>query len=146
MKSYKFKINGNEYNVQINAVEGQEMSMEVNGTHYNVTVETEMEKKPIIARPATKPQVAAAPSGTVQRSASKPSAAGGNKITAPLPGTILDVMVKEGDEVKEGQAVVVLEAMKMENSLEADQAGKVKEVKVRKGDAVLEGDVLIVFE
>lgn len=147
MKTYKFKINGNEYNVEINAVEGQEMSMQVNGTHYNVTVETELEKKPVIARPASKPQVAAAPSGTVQRAAApKAAAAGGEKVTSPLPGTILDVLVNVGDQVKDGQCVVLLEAMKMENNIEAPRAGVIKSVNVRKGDSVLEGDVLVVIE
>lgn len=147
MKTYKFKINGNEYNVEINAVEGQEMSMQVNGTHYNVTVETELEKKTVIARPANKPQVAAAPSGTVQRAAApKAAAAGGEKVTSPLPGTILDVLVNVGDQVKDGQCVVLLEAMKMENNIEAPRAGVIKSVNVRKGDSVLEGDVLVVIE
>ncbi len=66
-------------------------------------------------------------------------------MTTPLPGTILDVFVNVGDAVKAGQTVVLLEAMKMENNIEADTDGTVKEVKVRKGDSVLEGDVLVVI-
>ena len=144
MKNYKFKINGNEYNVDINEVEGQEIKLEVNGTPYNVTVDQEMRgHKPrttvISDRPA--PRVSAA-NGDVQRaSAPKPgSAAGGTKVTTPLPGTILDVFVNVGDQVKAGQRVVLLEAMKMENNIEADTS-----VNVRKGDSVLEGDTLIVI-
>ena len=88
-----------------------------------------------------RPQVAPA-AGSVQQSAAP---AAGSKVTTPLPGTILDVFVNVGDAVKAGQTVVLLEAMKMENNIEADVAGTVKEVKVRKGDSVLEGDVLVVI-
>ena len=143
MKNYKLKINGNEYNVDINEVEGQEIKLDVNGTSYVVTVDQEIkqQRKPG-ARPAAASQIAPAASGSVQKG-NAPAA--GNKVTTPLPGTILDVFVNVGDTVKEGQTVVLLEAMKMENNIEADTAGTVKEVKVRKGDSVLEGDVLVVI-
>ncbi len=142
MKNYKLKINGNEYNVDINEVEGQEIKLDVNGTPYVVTVDQEIkqQRKPVAAAP--RPQVAPASGGSVQKS-NAPVA--GSKVTTPLPGTILDVFVNVGDTVKEGQTVVLLEAMKMENNIEADVAGTVKEVKVRKGDSVLEGDVLVVI-
>lgn len=143
MKNYKLKINGNEYNVDINEVEGQEIKLDVNGTSYIVTVDQEIkqQRKPV-ARPAAASQIAPAANGSVQKG-NAPAA--GNKVTTPLPGTILDVFVNVGDTVKEGQTVVLLEAMKMENNIEADTAGTVKEVKVRKGDSVLEGDVLVVI-
>ena len=92
----------------------------------------------------TAPRVSAAPSGTVQTS-SPAAASKGSKVTTPLPGTILDVFVNVGDKVKAGQTVVLLEAMKMENNIEADVEGTVTEVKVRKGDSVLEGDVMVVI-
>ncbi len=147
MKNYKLKINGTEYTVDINDIEGQEVHLSVNGTPYNVTVDKEMKqhKTPVInSRPA--PRVSAA-AGDVQRSNNPgPNAsAGGTKVTSPLPGTILDVFVNVGDQVKEGQTVVLLEAMKMENNISADVAGVVKEVKVRKGDSVLEGADLVVI-
>ena len=66
-------------------------------------------------------------------------------MSTPLPGTILDVFVNVGDQVKSGQTVVLLEAMKMENNIEADTDGTVTSVNVRKGDSVLEGDTLIVI-
>ncbi len=142
MKNYKLKINGNEYNVDINEVEGQEIKLDVNGISYVVTVDQEMkqQRKPVVSAP--RPQVTPAASGAVQKN-NAPAA--GSKVTTPLPGTILDVFVSVGDAVKEGQTVVLLEAMKMENNIEADVAGTVKEVKVRKGDSVLEGDVLVVI-
>lgn len=142
MKNYKLKINGNDYNVEINEVEGQEIKLDVNGTSYVVTVDQEIKqtKKPAASVP--RPQaVSAAPAAPK----SNAPAAAGSKVTTPLPGTILDVFVNVGDSVKEGQTVVLLEAMKMENNIEADCAGTVKEVKVRKGDSVLEGDVLVVI-
>ena len=144
MKNYKLKINGNEYNVDINEVEGQEIKLNVNGTDYVVTVDQEIkQQKKAVVRPATPAaQVAPAAGGAVQKS-NAPAA--GNKVTTPLPGTILDVFVNVGDAVKSGQTVVLLEAMKMENNIEADCDGTVKEVKVRKGDSVLEGDVLVVI-
>ena len=149
MKNYKFKINGNDYNVDINEVEGQEIKLDVNGTPYIVTVDKEMRaQKPrttiVNSNPA--PRVAVA-SGEVQRaSAPNPNAAaGGTKVATPLPGTILDVFVNVGDQVKAGQRVVLLEAMKMENNIESDTDGTVTSVNVRKGDSVLEGDTLIVI-
>ena len=148
MKSFKFKINGTEYNVDINEVEGQEIKLDVNGTPYNVTVDKEIKKKPatVVTRKQSAPQVAAA-QGEVQRSSAPKAntAAGGNKICTPLPGTILDVFVNVGDSVKAGQRVALLEAMKMENNIEADSDGTVTAVNVRKGDSVLEGDTLIVI-
>ena len=142
MKNFKFKINGSEYSVDINEVEGQEISLDVNGTPYKVTVDKEMKKKQVTVTTRTTSQVSAAPSGTVQKAA---PASKGSKVTTPLPGTILDVFVNVGDKVKAGQTVVLLEAMKMENNIEADVEGTVTEVKVRKGDSVLEGDVMVVI-
>ena len=143
MKNYKLKINGNEYNVDINEVEGQEIKLDVNGTSYVVTVDQEIkQQKRTVVSSSPRPQVSPAAGGDVQKS-NAPVA--GSNVTTPLPGTILDVFVNVGDTVKAGQTVVLLEAMKMENNIEADTAGTVKEVKVRKGDSVLEGDVLVVI-
>ena len=139
MKNYKLKINGNDYNVDINEVEGQEVKLSVNGANYVVTVDKEIkqQKKPVVSTPR--------PQANAPTAAPKSAPAAGAKVTTPLPGTILDVYVNVGDAVKAGQTVVLLEAMKMENNIEADTAGTVKEVKVRKGDSVLEGDVLVVI-
>jgi len=149
MKNYKLKINGNSYSVDINEVEGQEIKLEVNGTPYTVTIDQELQAhqhRTTVINDRPVPRVSAA-NGDVQRaSAPKPgSAAGGTKVTTPLPGTILDVFVNVGDQVKSGQTVVLLEAMKMENNIEADTDGTVTSVSVRKGDSVLEGDTLIVI-
>ena len=146
MKEYKYKINGNLYNVVIGDIEENIAHVEVNGTHYTV----EMEKKPKaapapkpVARPVAKP--AAAPAPAASAPASKP-AAGKSGVKSPLPGVILDIKVKEGDEVKKGQTIIILEAMKMENSINADRDGKIASIKVSKGESVLEGTDLVIIE
>ena len=144
MKEYKYKINGNLYNVVIGDIEDNIAHVEVNGTHYTV----EMEKKPKAApapkpvvRPAAKPAAAAPTAAPVAR-----PAAGKSGVKSPLPGVILDIKVKEGDEVKKGQTVIILEAMKMENSINADKDGKVTAINVSKGESVLEGTDLVIIE
>ena len=145
MKEYKYKINGNLYNVVIGDIEENIAHVEVNGTHYTV----EMEKKPKaapapkpVARPAAKP--AAAPAAAP---AAKPATGGAKSgVKSPLPGVILDIKVKEGDEVKKGQTIIILEAMKMENSINADKDGKVTAINVSKGESVLEGTDLVIIE
>ena len=131
MKEYKYKINGNLYNVVIGDIEENIAHVEVNGTHYTV----EMEKKPKAA-PAPKP---------VARPAAKP-AAGKSGVKSPLPGVILDIKCNVGDEVKKGQTLIILEAMKMENSINADKDGKITAINVSKGESVLEGTDLVIIE
>jgi biotin carboxyl carrier protein len=80
----------------------------------------------------------------VPQAATAPS--GGSVIKSPLPGAILDIYVKIGDKVKPGQHVLLLEAMKMENNIDADKEGVIKEIRVQRGDSVMEGDILVVIE
>ena len=146
MKEYKYKINGNLYNVVIGDIEENIAHVEVNGTHYTV----EMEKKPKAApapkpvvRPAAKP--AAAPAAVAP--VAKPAAGGAKSgVKSPLPGVILDIKVNVGDEVKKGQTIIILEAMKMENSINADKDGKIAAINVSKGESVLEGTDLVIIE
>ena len=146
MKEYKYKINGNLYNVVIGDIEENIAHVEVNGTHYTV----EMEKKPKAA-PAPKPVVrpAAKPAATPAAAApvAKPAAGGAKSgVKSPLPGVILDIKVNVGDEVKKGQTLIILEAMKMENSINADKDGKIAAINVSKGESVLEGTDLVIIE
>ena len=145
MKEYKYKINGNLYNVVIGDIEDNIAHVEVNGTHYTV----EMEKKPKAAAPAPKPvaRPAAKPAAAAPAAApaAKPAAAKSG-VKSPLPGVILDIKVKEGDDVKKGQTIIILEAMKMENSINADKDGKVTAINVSKGESVLEGTDLVIIE
>ena len=148
MKEYKYKINGNLYNVVIGDIEENIAHVEVNGTHYTV----EMEKKPKsapapkpVVRPVAKPAAAAAPAAAAP--AAKPAAGGAKSgVKSPLPGVILDIKVNVGDEVKKGQTLIILEAMKMENSINADKDGKVAAINVSKGESVLEGTDLVIIE
>ena len=140
MKTYRFKINGNDYEVAINSVEGQTASVTVNGTPYTV----ELENAPAAPAPAVPVQAAPAQSAPVQTPAAAPAPAPaasgtGKAVTSPLPGVIIAVKVNVGDVVKAGQEVAVLEAMKMENSIEATHDGTVTAINVAKGDSVLEG-------
>ena len=140
MKSYRFKINGNEYNVDINSVEGNMASVSVNGTAYQVELEN-APAAPVQAVPAA--PVAAAPAPAAP-AAPKPAASGAGKaVTSPLPGVIIAVKVNVGDAVKAGQEVAVLEAMKMENSIEATHDGTVTSIHVAKGDSILEGAAVV---
>ena len=143
MKEYKLKINGNDYAVTINEVDDNIAEVEVNGTPFKVEFEKPITKKPAVtvAKPAAK--AAAAPAVTV----AKPAAASGagETVSSPLPGVILEVSVKVGDAVKKGQKVMVLEAMKMENVIEAPADGTVTAIKVDKGDSVLEGAPLVII-
>ncbi len=146
MKEFNFKINGTDYSANIKEVEGNEITVEVNGTPYKVTVDKQLRPSPKAVQqptPIAKPTPAAA--ATVAAAPKAAPSAVGTKIATPLPGTILAVYVAVGDTVKPGQVVVNLEAMKMENAIESDVAGTVKAVNVRQGDSVLEDDVLVVI-
>lgn len=144
MKTYKFRINGNEYNVEINSVEGNLADVTVNGAAYKV----EMENAPATpAAPAATANPAAqsrqdAPAAAPAKPAPAPAGAG-KAITSPLPGVIIEVSVKEGQAVKAGQKVAVIEAMKMENEIQASSDGTVTAVLVNKGDSVLEGTEIV---
>ena len=143
MKEYKYRINGNEYAVAVNEVCDTTAKVTVNGEEYTVEWEKPVEEKPVVkVQPAAAKPAAAAPAP-----AAKPTAApaGGHGIKTPLPGVIIDVKVNIGDTVAKGQTVVVLEAMKMENNINANRDGKVTAIQVAKGDTVADGAVLVVL-
>lgn len=144
MKEYKFKINGNDYNVVINSTNGNLADVTVNGVSYQVEMENAMPAAaPVQAAPVAAP-VAAPQAAPVQAAAPAAKPAGeGKPVTSPLPGVIIEVSVKEGDTVAAGQKVAVLEAMKMENEIQADRAGVVTKINVSKGDSVLEGAAIV---
>ena len=147
MKTYKFKINGNHYNVSINSVEGRNASVTVNGTEYQVELDDAPVAVPVapVATPVKVEHVQ--PSLSSTQSESKPVATGmGKSVTSPLPGVILDIKCNVGDEVKKGQTLIILEAMKMENSINADKDGKIAAINVSKGESVLEGTDLVIIE
>ena len=154
MKEYKYKVNGVDYTVNINSVEGNMANVTVNGVSYNIEME-----KPVAtpkatpapapapkAAPAAAPKAAPAPApAPAPKAAPAPAAApaGGKALKAPLPGVIKDIKVAVGDQVKEGQVVLILEAMKMENEINAECDGTITAISVNKDDSVLEGTVLL---
>ena len=156
MAEYRYRINGHTYNIEIGAENGGTIEVSVNGKVYTVerqeiSTTADMAPKSIpdqnsasllkdSARPASTPNVQATP---VQAIAPSVLDANTAAVTAPLPGTIISIKVKPGDEVTANQTVALLEAMKMENEIEAGYAGTVSEVKVEERDTVLEGAVLI---
>lgn len=140
MKTYKFKINGNEYNVAINSLAGGVADVTVNGTPYQV----ELADAPAAPSAPVAPAAVTAPVQAAPAAApAAPAAGSGKPVTSPLPGVIIAVKVNVGDVVKAGQTVAVLEAMKMENDIQAECDGTVTAVKVAKGDSILEGAVIV---
>ncbi|MBR3884107.1 MAG: acetyl-CoA carboxylase biotin carboxyl carrier protein subunit [Bacteroidaceae bacterium] len=143
MKEYKYTINGEKYEVTINEVAETTATVTVNGTEYNVEWEKPEVKKPVVT---VKPTVAKPAPATAPVAQPVASPVNGHAIKTPLPGVIIDIKVNVGDTVAKGQTVIVLEAMKMENNINADKEGKVVAIKVAKGDTVADGAVLIVLE
>ena len=160
MKEYKYKINGNEYSVAIIDLEGDKAAVEVNGVSYQVDILTEGYTAPA-PRPAAKPAAAPAPAPTAAPGAPAPApqpiapaapaaepaapAGKGTAVQSPLPGVILDIKVAVGDQVKAGQTVAILEAMKMENNINAECDGVITAIKVSKGDNILEGSDIVII-
>ncbi len=138
MKRYKFTIRGNDYDVHIKDIEESIAEVDVNGTIYEVKINSEVKtsKTPKLIR---KPVQQMPGEGQIKKKESN----GSQKITAPLPGTILKINVSVGDTVTEGQDLLIMEAMKMENQVKAGKGGEVTSIKVNVGDTVLQDDVLI---
>jgi glutaconyl-CoA/methylmalonyl-CoA decarboxylase subunit gamma len=138
MKRYKFTIRGNEYDVHIKDMEENIAEVDVNGTIYEVEINSEVKtsKTPKLIR---KPVEKMPGEGEIR----KKESTGKHAVTAPLPGTIIKLNVAVGDIVTEGQNLLVMEAMKMENQVQTGKGGEVISIKVNVGDTVLQDDVLI---
>ena len=146
MKTYSFKINGKDYKVAIGEANGKMLSVNVNGADYEV----ELDQAPAaaagdtsagaFARTGLRSNAEAEVSPAAAKSATaKPAAGAGKTVKSPLPGIIISIDVKEGQAVKRGQKVAVIEAMKMENDILAESDGTVTAIHASKGDSVLEG-------
>ncbi len=141
MKKFKFTISGKQYEVEVQSFENDKAQVVVNGTQYEVDVEREKEEaKPVIA-----PRPKAAPAPAATPSAAPAGDANGVKAVAPLPGTIMQIFVNVGDQVKRGDKILMYEAMKMENNFLAETDGVIKDIKVKVGDNVLQGAVLAII-
>jgi biotin carboxyl carrier protein len=153
MRQYNFTISDNDYEVVIKDVTEEDLTAEVNGEVYVVKIKDIKDLSKVTATtPATSvaksPPFVASPAAA---SASSPARkAPGNTglsggVDAPMPGQIIDVFVSEGDKVLSGQKVLVLEAMKLENTLTANRDGVVTKILVKDGDIVSQNQTLLVI-
>ena len=142
-KEYKYTINGHQYEVAIGIIEDTIATVVVNGEEYKVEwePEAEPEKKVVVRKPAAESVDSSSATGDASSSVNT-----NNAIKAPLPGVITSIEVNVGDEVKAGDTVLVLEAMKMANNIESEKDGKVTAICVKAGQTVMEDDALVVIE
>ncbi len=128
MKKFNITVNGKSYEVDVEEIGG-------------VQAPVQRTQAPAAKAPAPAAQAPAAP----KAAAPQPVAEGGETVVAPMPGTVFDIKVSVGDTVNNGDCVIILEAMKMENEIMAPCAGKVLSINVNKGASVNSGDVLVVI-
>ena len=155
MAKYQYTVKGVDYEVEIQDIEGNIANVTVNGIPFEVEM-----KQPVKAgkqkvklsgeqkesAPTATPTATATPAATTTAAAQPAAAACGKPVVAPLPGTINEIKVKVGDKVNAGDTVVILEAMKMQNNIEAETSGTITSINVNKGDAVMEGDTLVTIK
>ena len=149
---YKVKVDNKLYEVELNDLHNQPIIALVNGEPVEVWLESEMGVKPYFAQPDLAYQMGktpATPDSAQVSPTSLPSPqkveSDANQILAPIPGVILSVLVHPGDEVSRGQAICVLEAMKMKNTIRTPRAGTIGKVNVLPGQSVQHRDVLVEF-
>ncbi|MCW4121172.1 biotin/lipoyl-containing protein [Segatella copri] len=154
MAKYEYKVKGVDYVVEIQDIEGNIANVTVNGIPFEVEmkqpVKSSKQKVKLSEERRVKSEEFDSSSSSSATNASfsttnKPAAAAasGKPVVAPLPGTINEIKVKVGDKVNTGDTVVVLEAMKMQNNIDAETSGTITSINVNKGDAVMEGDTLV---
>ena len=158
MAKYQYTVKGVDYEVEIQDIEGNIANVTVNGIPFEVEMKQpvkagkqkvklsegrrteESEERRVKSEECNSSSVSAA------STSSAPTAAAGKPVVAPLPGTINEIKVKVGDKVNAGDTVVILEAMKMQNNIEAETSGTITSINVNKGDAVMEGDTLVTIK
>ncbi len=158
MTKYQYTVKGVDYEVEIQDIEGNIANVTVNGIPFEVEM-----KQPVKAgkqkvklseerraegseERRVKSEESNSSSASAASTSSAPTAAAGKTVVAPLPGTINEIKVKVGDKVNAGDTVVILEAMKMQNNIEAETSGTITSINVNKGDAVMEGDTLVTIK
>ena len=158
MAKYQYTVKGVDYEVEIQDIEGNIANVTVNGIPFEVEM-----KQPVKAgkqkvklseerraegsdERRVKSEEFNSSSASAASTSSAPTAAAGKPVVAPLPGTINEIKVKVGDKVNAGDTVVILEAMKMQNNIEAETSGTITSINVNKGDAVMEGDTLVTIK
>ena len=149
MNKFQYKVQGEDNDVEIEELEGNVAKVNVNGIKFEVELKQPINpahaihKRPEVQQPHHAAQPAAAPAAPQAAAQPAPAAGTGSAVKSPLPGTITSVNVQVGDKVKDGDTVVVLEAMKMQNNIESEFSGTVTSISVKPGDSVLEGAVLL---
>lgn len=140
-KKLTVKVNGNPYEVEVGDVNVSPVSVSVNGKDFSIEFED--------ATPALAPVKSEPAAPLVKKASPAPAAAAeaanADVLSAPMPGTIVDIAVKAGDSVAAGQTICALEAMKMKNMIKSPRAGKVASVEVSAGEKVAFGAVIIRF-
>ena len=147
MKEFAFKLNGASYQCAVEQLEAGKAKVTVNGKVYEVETEAAAPAAKPVAKPAPVAQKPAAPAAAPKAEA-KPAAApaaGGVQVKSPLPGSVIKVLVSEGQAVKKGDTLLTLESMKMENAIMAEADGTVKQIAVTPGQNVMQDDLLIVL-
>lgn len=149
MKQYKYTINGADYDVTIDSLNGNKAKVIVNGMSFDVEMQGTLNESDLPdasaadASAAPAAPKAAAPAAAPKAAAPAGAPGKGTPVKAPLPGVVTAINVNVGQKVKKGETVVVLEAMKMENNIAAECDGTVTSVCVAQGDSVMEGTVLV---
>lgn len=142
MRKYDLSINNKDYEVIIKKVTDTEALVEVNGQEHTVSI-NQIQR---LVLPESVPKPTPKPTGPVKTAAAAPAATvSGDGVIAPMPGQIKAILVREGDKVKAGQKLLIMEAMKLENKIPATHDGVVKHILVRDGDIVSQGQELIVI-
>ena len=150
MKEFAFKLNGAEYKCAVEQIEAGKAKVTVNGKVYEVETEAAAPAAKPAPKPAPAPKAApapapAAPKAEAPKAAPAAPAAGGVQVKSPLPGSVIKVLVSEGQAVKKGDTLLTLESMKMENAIMAEADGTVKQIAVTPGQNVMQDDLLIVL-
>lgn len=135
MKKYNIKVNGTTYEVEVEEEKGNDAPV----------VSPIVRPAPAVPAP-TAPTPAPAPAAPKETAAAAPIAAGAQTITAPMPGTVLEVKVVPGQAVKAGDILIILEAMKMENEILAPSDGTIDTVQTTKGTSVNASDILVTIK
>ena len=149
MNTYKYKVKGVDYEVEIAEVEGNIAKVNVNGIPFELELQKPINaaKHPTMTRPKVEAPKPAAPTPAPAAAAAPAQPAApvgvGSPVKAPLPGTVTEIKVQVGQQVNVGDVVLVLEAMKMQNNIEAEYAGTVTSITVKQGETVMEGSVLL---
>lgn len=141
MKQYRIKVGGKTFDIKVDSIDGSGVArLSVNGVERIVEIDRGA-VRPAVSVPKSAPGQAGTPD--IEKAGKNDVATEGTVVKSPLPGVIIGISVNVGDKVAAGDKLVTLEAMKMENAIEAECGGTVKAIHVQKGDSVLEGAKIV---